>query len=72
MAVLIGFHATCATIALLLGAAVLLRRVKGDRLHRLAGRTWVATMYVARSPRCRSSGCTPATSRSFTRSRCSR
>ena len=34
-----------ATISLLLGAFNLLRRTRGDRLHKVAGRVWVGAMY---------------------------
>ncbi|WP_432988165.1 DUF2306 domain-containing protein [Dactylosporangium sp. CA-233914] len=43
--VVIPLHAAAATISLLLGAYNLLRRARGDRAHRLAGRVWVAAMY---------------------------
>ncbi|GAA3298756.1 DUF2306 domain-containing protein [Dactylosporangium vinaceum] len=43
--VVIPLHAAAATVALLLGAFNLLRRTRGDRLHRVAGRVWVAAMY---------------------------
>lgn len=43
--VVIPLHAAGATVALLLGACNLLRRTRGDRAHRLAGRVWVAAMY---------------------------
>jgi uncharacterized membrane protein len=42
---LIAAHAIGATLALMLGAYVVLRRRKGDRTHRRLGRVWVATMY---------------------------
>ncbi|MDX6200306.1 MAG: hypothetical protein QOJ79_3457 [Actinomycetota bacterium] len=42
---LIAAHAVGATLALLLGGYVVVRRPKGDRLHRRLGRIWVATMY---------------------------
>lgn len=42
---LIPLHAAGATIALVLGAYQLFRRVKGDRRHRALGRVWVAAMY---------------------------
>jgi uncharacterized membrane protein len=42
---LIAAHAAGATLALLLGGYVLLRRRKGDLAHRRLGRVWVATMY---------------------------
>jgi uncharacterized membrane protein len=43
--VVIALHAGAATIALSLGAYNLIRRPKGDRPHRWAGRVWVITMY---------------------------
>lgn len=43
--IVIPLHAAGATVALLLGAYNLLRRTRGDRAHRLAGRVWVAAMY---------------------------
>jgi uncharacterized membrane protein len=43
--VLIAAHAAGATLALLLGAYVVLRRRKGDLLHRRLGVVWMATMY---------------------------
>jgi uncharacterized membrane protein len=42
---LIPLHAAGATIALVLGAYQLFRRVKGDRRHRLLGGVWVVAMY---------------------------
>lgn len=42
---LVAAHATAATVALLLGAYTLLRRTKGDRLHKRIGRVWVVAMY---------------------------
>jgi uncharacterized membrane protein len=41
----IPLHAAAATVSLLLGAYNLLRRTKGDGLHRVAGRVWVGAMY---------------------------
>ncbi|MFD1721941.1 DUF2306 domain-containing protein [Amnibacterium endophyticum] len=41
---LVASHATAATLALVTGAAQLLRRRYGDRLHRWNGRVWVALM----------------------------
>lgn len=41
----IQIHVAAALAAFLLGAVVLFRR-KGDRLHRLGGRVWVALMLV--------------------------
>jgi uncharacterized membrane protein len=43
--VLIAAHAAGATLALMLGGCVALRRRKGDRLHRRLGALWVLTMY---------------------------
>ncbi|GAA2395018.1 DUF2306 domain-containing protein [Dactylosporangium salmoneum] len=43
--VVIPLHAAAATVALLLGAYNLLRRARGDRAHRMAGRVWVGAMY---------------------------
>lgn len=43
-ALLIITHATSALVCLGLGAHVLLRRVKGDAVHRAAGWVWVAGM----------------------------
>jgi uncharacterized membrane protein len=43
--VLIAAHASGATLALALGAVVVLRRRKGDVLHRRLGRVWVVAMY---------------------------
>ena len=40
----IAIHAGCAFAALILGGALLSRRLKGDRAHRIAGWTWVALM----------------------------
>jgi uncharacterized membrane protein len=42
---LIAAHAAGATLALMLGGYVALRRPKGDRLHRRLGTVWVVTMY---------------------------
>lgn len=39
-------HALTASLSLLLGAFQLLRPKKGDRFHRMVGRTWVACMYA--------------------------
>ncbi len=45
---LIASHAACASAALVLGAFNLLRRRKGDPLHRTVGWAWAATMaYVS-------------------------
>lgn len=38
-------HAVTASLSLLLGAFQLLRPKKGDRFHRMVGRTWVVCMY---------------------------
>lgn len=43
---LIAGHAVAATLAMLLGAANLLRRRRGDLAHRVIGRTWVGAMYL--------------------------
>lgn len=43
--VLIAAHAAGATLALLLGGYVVVRRRKGDRLHRRLGALWLATAY---------------------------
>ena len=43
--VLIAAHATGAVFALLLGGYLVLRRRKGDRLHRRVGVVWVVAMY---------------------------
>ena len=45
-ALVVAVHATAALLALTLGAAQLLRRHHGDRLHRRIGRVWVAAMYA--------------------------
>lgn len=42
---LITLHAVGATTALGLGASLILRRRKGDLLHRRIGRIWMADMY---------------------------
>jgi uncharacterized membrane protein len=42
---LIPLHASGATIALVLGAYQLFRRVKGDRRHQIIGAVWVVAMY---------------------------
>lgn len=44
--VLIIIHAVTASLSLLLGAFQLLRPKKGDRFHRMVGRTWVVCMYT--------------------------
>ena len=43
--VLIAAHAIGATLAVVLGAYVVLRRRKGDLLHRRVGRIWMVDMY---------------------------
>src|SRR3954454_20295080 len=43
--VLIAAHAVGATLAVVLGAHVVVRRRKGDLLHRRVGRVWMVTMY---------------------------
>ena len=48
--VLVAVHAATALVCLLLGGYQLLRRVKGDVAHRVAGWTWIAGMlFVATS-----------------------
>ncbi|WP_299570250.1 DUF2306 domain-containing protein [uncultured Williamsia sp.] len=47
MSPVVAVHAVCATLALLLGPVVLLRRPRGDTAHRWLGRIWVGVMYVA-------------------------
>lgn len=42
---LLAAHATAATLAVGLGGYLVLRRRKGDLLHRRVGRVWMATMY---------------------------
>jgi uncharacterized membrane protein len=42
---LIAAHAAGATLALMLGGHLVLRRPKGDLRHRRLGRVWVLTMY---------------------------
>ncbi|WP_027347088.1 DUF2306 domain-containing protein [Hamadaea tsunoensis] len=44
--VVIGVHASAATVSLVLGAYNLLRRPKGDQRHRRIGRVWVVAMYL--------------------------
>lgn len=45
---LIATHAIAATLALVFGAFQLLRRTKGDPIHKLTGRIWVGLMlYVS-------------------------
>jgi len=43
--VLLALHAVGATVAVILGAYLVLRRRKGDLLHRRLGRFWMADMY---------------------------
>ena len=43
----IAIHLASTLAALVLGIALLSRRVKGDRAHRIAGWSWVALMMVA-------------------------
>jgi uncharacterized membrane protein len=43
--VLIAAHALAASLSLVLGAGNLARRPKGDRPHRIVGRTWAGLMY---------------------------
>src|SRR5206468_585232 len=43
--VLIALHAAGATVAVILGAYLVLRRRRGDLLHRRLGRFWMADMY---------------------------
>src|SRR3954468_18372944 len=43
--VLIALHATGATLAVILGGYLVLRRRKGDLLHRRIGRVWMVDMY---------------------------
>jgi len=48
--VLIATHASAASVGLLLGGYQLMRRVKGDRIHRVLGWIWVAALlFVATS-----------------------
>ncbi len=47
MNLLVAAHALGASLALTLGGWQLLRRVRGDRVHRLVGRVWVVAMYWA-------------------------
>ncbi|MGO4235753.1 DUF2306 domain-containing protein [Pseudarthrobacter sp. YAF2] len=44
--ILISLHAIAASYALIFGAVNLLRRTKGDSVHRTVGRIWVVAMYV--------------------------
>ena len=43
----VTIHLASVLAALVLGAALLSRRLKGDRAHRIAGWTWVALMLTA-------------------------
>ena len=43
----VAIHLASTLAALVLGAALLSRRVKGDRAHRIAGWSWVALMLIA-------------------------
>src|SRR3954451_13343618 len=43
---LIALHAVGATLAVVLGGHQVLRRRKGDLLHRRIGRLWIADMYL--------------------------
>jgi uncharacterized membrane protein len=45
MTLLVAIHAAVATVALLLGGQLLLRRRKGDALHRRVGVVWMTAMY---------------------------
>lgn len=45
-AVVVATHATAASLSLTLGGYQLVRRRRGDRVHRLLGRVWVGAMYV--------------------------
>ncbi len=45
MSLVIALHAVGAALALLLGAANLIRPTRGDQLHRRIGRVWVVAMY---------------------------
>ncbi|MTD15071.1 DUF2306 domain-containing protein [Nakamurella sp. YIM 132087] len=40
----IALHAVAATLALVIGPFQILRRVKGDLIHRIVGRTWAGLM----------------------------
>jgi uncharacterized membrane protein len=42
----VTIHIASALSALVLGAALLSRRLKGDRAHRIAGWTWVVLMFT--------------------------
>lgn len=44
MTVQLWIHVVCAFAALALGTLLLSRRLKGDRMHRIAGWTWVGLM----------------------------
>lgn len=43
----VAIHLASTLAALVLGAALLSRRVKGDRAHRIAGWSWVLLMVIA-------------------------
>ena len=43
---LIVVHAVAATLAMVLGAVNLFRRRRGDRPHRVIGRTWIVAMFL--------------------------
>ena len=45
MSVLVIAHGLGASLALTLGGWQLLRRIRGDRAHRLVGRVWVVAMF---------------------------
>lgn len=47
--VLVAVHALAASVALILGAANLWRRPRGDQAHRRIGRVWVGLMYFVAS-----------------------
>lgn len=42
---LVVIHAVAATLAIVLGAANLARKPRGDKAHRVIGRVWLASMY---------------------------
>ncbi|RNL61349.1 DUF2306 domain-containing protein [Nocardioides marmoriginsengisoli] len=42
---LVATHAVAATLALVIGGANLVRTPRGDRAHRVLGRTWLVVMY---------------------------
>jgi uncharacterized membrane protein len=43
---LISLHAVAASYSLIFGAVNLLRRTRGDGVHRIVGRIWAVSMYV--------------------------